>query len=142
MKETNTQKEYFNFIIEVFANMLRQQDINAVIDCEQKLTNLLGYENAREITNKAILQVSELSPQTGSWICENFPDFEACIQLKQYSIMLATKQLLNKGFILGKDFSAAADGRIVINRQAKTALIQRLYLWEQVWVESVLLLQD
>ena len=142
MEETNTKLEYFDFIVKIFVNMLRQQDINAVIDCEKKLINLLGYENARKITNTAILQVSEFSPQTGSWICENFPDFEACIELKEYSVMLATRQLINKGFILGKDFSANADGKLVINQQAKTALLQRLYLWEQVWVESVLIIQD
>ena len=126
----------------MFANMLKQLDKNTVIECEHTLINLLGYECARKIMNAAILQVSEVSPQTGRWICENFPNFEACIQLKEYSFMLATQQLINKGFILGKDFSATGDGKLLINRQAKMALVQRLYLWEQVWVESILLIQN
>ncbi|MGB6298533.1 MAG: hypothetical protein WBF90_20455 [Rivularia sp. (in: cyanobacteria)] len=142
MEGTDSEIKNLDFIVEVFANLLKQQDINAVIDCEQKLIDLLGYEKARKITNKAILQVSELSPQTGSWICKNFPDFEACIELKEYSVMLATRQLINKGFILGKDFSATAEGKLVINRKAKIGLLQRLYLWEQVWVESVLVVED
>lgn len=142
MEETDSVIKNFDFIVEVFANLLKQQDINTVIDCEHKLIDLLGYEKARKITNKAILQVSELSPQTGSWVCENFPDFEACIELKEYSVMLAIRQLINKGFILGKDFSATAEGKLFINRKAKIALLQRLYLWEQVWVESILVVQD
>ena len=142
MKETDIQIEFFDLLVRMFANMLRQRDKNAVIDCSHILTNLLGYEYAREIINRAIFEIAELSPQTGSWICENFPDFEACIELRKYSVMLATKQLINKGFVLGKDFSATTDGKIVINQQAKMALIKRLYLWEQVWVESVLLVQD
>lgn len=142
MKETDTQTEFFDFFVRMCANMLRQRDKNAMIDFSNTLTNLLGYERAREIINRAIFEIAELSPQTGSWICENFPDFEACIELKEDSVMLAIKQLINKGLILGKDFSANADGKIVLNPQAKTALLQRLYLWEQVWVESVLLVQD
>lgn len=142
MEEIDTEIAFLDLLVKMFANMLRQRDKNAVIDCSHSLTNLLGYECAREIMNKAILEIAELSPQTGSWICENFPDFEACIQLKEYSVMLATKQLINKGFVLGKDFSITADGKLVINRQAKIALLQRLYLWEQVWVESVLVVRD
>ncbi len=142
MKESDTEIEYFDFFVRMFANMLRQRDKNAVIDCSNTLTHLLGYESARKIINRAIFDMAELSPQTGSWICNNFPDFEACIKLKEYSRMLATRQLINKGFVLGKDFSATADGKIVVNQQAKMALAQRLYLWEQVWVESVLLVRD
>ncbi|MGB3641015.1 MAG: hypothetical protein WBA39_26070 [Rivularia sp. (in: cyanobacteria)] len=142
MEKTDTKIELFDFLVNMFANMLKQLNQNSVVECEQALTNLLGYECTREIINAAIFQVSELSPQTGRWICENFPDFEACIQLKEYSVMLATQELIKKGFILGKDFSITADGKLVINQQAKTALIQRLYLWEQVWVESILLIQN
>jgi len=142
MKEVDSEIEFFDFFVQMFANMLRQRDKDAATDCSHTLTCLLGYERARGIINTAIFEVSEISPQTGSWICNNFPDFEACIELKEYSLMLATRQLINKGFILGKDFSVNADGKIIINRQAKLALIQRLYIWEQVWVESILLLNE
>lgn len=142
MEETNTKKEYFDFLVRIFVNLLMQRNINTIIDCQQTLIKLLGEEYANKITNAAILQVSELSPHTGSWICENFPDLEACIQLKEYSFMLATRQLINKGFILGRDFSASAEGKLIINRKAKIALLQRLYLWEQVWIKSVLVLEE
>ena len=142
MEETSSKIEFFDFLVSMFANILKQQNKNAVVECEHTLTKLLGYDSARKIMNAAIFQVSEVSPQTGRWICENFQDFEACIQLKEYSVMLATQQLINKGFILGKDFSITAEGKLFINQQAKMALLQRLYLWEQVWVESILLIKD
>lgn len=142
MEETKTKLEFFDFLIRMVVNMLKQQDKQAILDCEHTLINLLGEKYALEIINTAIIEVSELFPQTGSWICENLPYFEASIKLKEYGAILATRQLINKGFILGKDFSASADGKIIIKPEVKTALLQRLYSWEQVWVESILILQE
>jgi hypothetical protein len=126
MYEQDFEQEYHEFhsAVGLFAYISKFRDKALVEICEHTLLMILGSKYTTNVMNAAMFELAESAPETCQWIWQNFPEHEACISLKEYFIMLAIQQLVSQGFVLGQDFSATTHGTLLINENAKLALIQ------------------
>lgn len=139
MYEQDFEREYqeFNAAVNLFANILKFKDRNLVETCEQVLMNLMGSKYTQNIMNAALFQLAESAPDTCQWIWQNFPYLDACITLKEYVIMLAVQKLISQGFVLGQDFSVTADGELLVDRNARSILMQNISDADRVFVTEI-----
>lgn len=140
MYEQDFEREYqeFNAAVNLFVNILKFKDRDLVETCEQVLMNLMGSRYTQNIMNAALFQLAESAPDTCQWIWQNFPYLDACITLKEYVVTLAVQKLISQGFVLGQDFSATADGELLVNQNARAILMQSISDADRVFVTEIL----
>ncbi|GAB1540780.1 hypothetical protein NUACC21_34490 [Scytonema sp. NUACC21] len=140
MYEQDFEREYqeFNAAVNLFVNILKFKDKDLVETCEQVLINLMGSKYTQNIMNAALFQLAENAPETCQWTWQNFSYLDACIRLKEYVVMLAVQKLISQGFVLGQDFSITSDGELLVNRDARVALMQSISDAERVFVTEIL----
>ncbi|KAF3890448.1 MULTISPECIES: hypothetical protein [Nostocales] len=140
MYEQDFEREYqeFNAAVNLFVNILKFKDRDLVETCEQVLMNLMGSKYTQNIMNAALFQLAQSAPDTCQWIWQNFPYLDACITLKEYVVMLAVQKLTSQGFVLGQDFSATADGELLVNQNARAVLMQSISDADRVFVTEIL----
>ncbi|WP_017318527.1 hypothetical protein [Mastigocladopsis repens] len=138
MYDQDFEKEYqeFNSAVALFAYIFKFRDKALVETCEHTLISILGLKYTTNIMNAAMFQLAESAPETCLWIWQNFTYLEACISLNEYLTALAIQKLISQGFVLGQDFSATADGKILINEKAKSALFQSLSHKDLILIEE------
>jgi hypothetical protein len=124
-----------NLVVDAF--QLMNKDL--VESCFINLIQQVGFEETMHIMNAAIFQLANTKSKACYWTWKNFPDLEASLDLKEYVVMFAVKILMRKNFVLGKDFSIANDGKILLTEKAKSTLVIEVSSFERVFLEEVLL---
>lgn len=59
------------------------------------------------------------------WTVEHLIPADVMQEIKRITTVTFYKQLINKGFIPGQDFSVDAGGKLLVNNQARTAIFCR-----------------
>lgn len=132
----------FNTAVNLLVNVLKLQDKDLVKLCEQTLSHLVGHEEATHLINAAMFQLAETAPETCYWTWHNFPELQVCMDLKEHVCMFVAQKLINKGFILGKDFSTSVDGEILVSRATRVTLMIDSTPSEWKFIKSVLQIVD
>jgi hypothetical protein len=74
----------------------------------------------------AVFQLAATDSDTCHWTLHTFYELDACLKLIEGAFKFAIQKLISLGFILGQDFSANANGEILLNRAAKIALLENI----------------
>ena len=141
MYEIKTPEE-FDLCVTLIVGAIKLQNKVLVKSCEETLIFLLGSDCTVNIVTIAVLQLSESNPDLCQWILQNSTDLNTCEELFECSKGLATNTLIKKGFVLGQDFSATHTNKIVINQEAKAALMEDALPSDRVLFEEILLSLD
>ena len=118
---------------------IKLQNKGLVKSCEETLIFLLGFECTVDIMTIAVLQLSKTNPDLCRWLLRSSTELNACEELFQCSLWLATNILIKKGFIIGQDFSVTHTDKMLINQEAKAALLEEALPSERIFLEEVLL---
>ncbi|BAZ12093.1 hypothetical protein NIES4071_39210 [Calothrix sp. NIES-4071] len=128
----------FDTAVNLLVNVLKLQDRDLVKVCEEALTHLLGNEETTHMINAAMFQLAETAPETCYWTWHNFPELQVCMDLKEHVSMFVAQKLIQKGFILGKDFSTNIYGEILVSRATRVTLMLDCSPSEWKFIKSVL----
>ncbi len=123
MDHTDYNAEVFELNVAIVIQILKTQDKEILYSHEKNLKELKGYNYTAEVFIAALFQISELDPDIFSWAVKKLSDLDFYANLIYIVSQFATKKLVEKGFIPGKDFSANLNGQILINQNAKTVLL-------------------
>lgn len=127
----------FNTAVKLIVDICQFKSKELLKSCETTLVNVLGFEETRHLLNAAIYQLANTSPETFCWTWQHFPDFEACMELKDYVVMFVVRLLINKNFVLGQDFSINSDGNLLMTQRAKAILMLNTYPSEWMLIKEL-----
>lgn len=134
----NTNKpERFKFHIELVIDALKLHDKAMVESFKDFLTSLFDPTYTTDIVTAAVFQLAETDPETCRWTLRNFYHLELHRDITEGVVRFATQKLISKGFILGQDFSANQNGGIVINKNAKAALMESTSASDHLFFEEI-----
>ncbi|ARV59706.1 hypothetical protein BZZ01_14650 [Nostocales cyanobacterium HT-58-2] len=138
--EQDFEKELqeFNSAVALFTYIFKFRDKLLAETCEQTLIMILGLRYTENVMNAAVFLLSESAPETCQWTLQNFPYLEACNSLKEYLVTLTVQKLINQGFVLGQDFSATTDSGILMNQNAKNALLQVISDADKILIDEII----
>lgn len=106
------------------------------------LTTLLGYEYTTDILTAAVFQLAETDFDTCRWALRNFYDLKLHLHITEGIVMFAAQTLIDKGFVLGQDFSATPDSGILIKKNAKSALMKEISALDCLFLEEISQIAD
>lgn len=129
--------ERFKFHSELVIDALKLQDQARMASFKDLLTTLLGSEYTMDILTAAVFQLAEIDLDTCRWALHNFYDLELCLGITEGLTLFAAQKLIEKGFILGQDFSATPTGGIVLKKKAKVALMEEISALDCLFLEKV-----
>jgi hypothetical protein len=140
MYHQDSEKQFndFNASVTSIVNILKFQNKELFRVCEKVLIKLIGHEETMHVFNAAMFQLAQISPECCNWAWQNFPEYEIGLELKDEIIMSAVQKLMQKGFLLGKDFSTTFDGGILITQEAKIALMVSCQPFEWSFIKEVM----
>ncbi|MGB7439733.1 MAG: hypothetical protein WA919_01580 [Coleofasciculaceae cyanobacterium] len=136
MSNTNQQSR-LPLSVTLMVGALKLHDRELVESCEKILVDLLGCDSAKYITTTAIIQIFQIDSETYHWIWQNIPKVEYYLELKEIVVANAIQTLISKGFVIGQDFSAVSTGKILIEKQAKIALMGNYLEAERLLVKRI-----
>ncbi len=128
----------FNSSVISIVNILKLQNKELFKVCEKMLIKLIGHEETMHVLNAAMFQISQSSPEASNWIEQNFPEYEIDIELKEDIVMSTVQKLMQKGFLLGKDFSTTSEGEILITKEAKLVLMHNCQPFEWAFMNEIM----
>ena len=132
----------FTFDIELVFDALKLQDKALLQSLEYFFTTLLGSEYTKDILTAAMFQIAESDSEACRWALRNFYDLKLHRDVKEAVVRFAVQKLIGKGFILGQDFSVTPNSGIVINKNAKAALLEVTSASEHLFLEEILQVFD
>lgn len=134
----NTNKpERFNFHTELVIDALKLHDKAMAESFKDFLTRIFDPTYTTDIVTAAVFQLAETDPETCRWALRNFYNLELHRDITEGVVRFATQKLISKGFILGQDFSATQNGGIVINKNAKAALMESTLASDHLFFEEI-----
>lgn len=99
---------------------------------------LFGFDYTTDVMTAAVLQLAEIDAEACHWALHTFYDLDACFKLIEGAMKFAIQKLIGLGFVLGKDFSANANGEILLSRAAKLALLENISDTDWNFLEGIL----
>jgi hypothetical protein len=140
MYHQDSEKQFndFNTSVTSIVNILKFQNKELFRVCEKVLIKLIGYDETMHVFNAAMFQLAQTSPECCNWAWQNFPEYEMGLELQEEIIMSAVQKLMQKGFLLGKDFSTTFNGGILITEKAKVALMINCQPFEWAFIKEVM----
>lgn len=140
MYNQDSEKQFndFNASVTSIVNVLKFKNKELFRVCEKVLIKLIGHEETMHVFNAAMFQLAQTSPECCNWAWQNFPEYEIGLELKDEIIMSAVQKLMQKGFLLGKDFSTTSDGGILITNEAKVALMVSCHPFEWAFIKEIM----
>ncbi len=132
-----SNSELFKFHVDLIIDALKLQNKPLVKNVEELITNLLSYEYTNDIVMAALFELAETDPEIFRWTLHNFHDLNFPAEVIEQIVMFAINKLINKGLILGRDFSVAANGTIFINQADKYALLDGISGNDALFLEEI-----
>lgn len=129
--------EPFKFDIDLIIDALKLHDKALLESFEVLFTTLLGSRYTRDILTAAVFQIAETDPETCRWALRNFYDLKLHGDITEGVRRFAIQKLIGKGFIFGQDFSVTLNGGILINKNARAALIEVTSASEHLFIEEI-----
>lgn len=130
--------EEFNLSVALLVDIFKLKNEPLVESCRQTFIALFGYEYTTDVMTAAVFQLAATDSDTCHWTLHTFYELDACLKLIEGALKFAVQKLIGLGFVLGKDFSASADGEILLNHAAKTALLENVSDADWNFLEEIL----
>jgi len=137
-----SRRSYHRRSVELVINALKLQDKARMRSFKDLLTTLLGYEYTTDILTAAVFQLAETDFDTCRWALRNFYDLKLHLHITEGIVMFAAQTLIDKGFVLGQDFSATPDSGILIKKNAKSALMKEISALDCLFLEEISQIAD
>jgi hypothetical protein len=134
--------ELFKFSLVKVIKTLKLQNKTLVESYEKTITSLLGSDYTTNVFTAAIFELSATDPDTLDWTLKNFSTLDACAYLLEAVTKFAIQKLMKIGFVLGEDFSANVQGRILLNENAKNVLMESASVSERLLLQQILLVPN
>lgn len=137
MHSTN-DLEPLDFDVELIVDALKSQDKALVESFEYFFTTLFGPKYTTDILTAAVFQLAETDLDACRWALRNFYDLKLHHEIIEGIVMFAAQKLIDKGFILGQDFSINKTGEIVLTQSAKAVLMADTLSSDHIFIEEIL----
>jgi hypothetical protein len=131
--------ELFHFHLERVIYALKFQDKQLVEYWIEHLHLSLDYQYTDSLLTAAVFELSATDTDTCRWVLDNFSDCPPYTDLFESVTRFAIGKLIQKGFILGQDFSFTSEGKILLNENTKTTLMTDTSASDSLLLEKVLL---
>ncbi|MBW4650478.1 MAG: hypothetical protein KME06_17585 [Kastovskya adunca ATA6-11-RM4] len=132
------QSEGFDLGVTLITKVFRSQDKAMVESYNRTFTGLFGFPYTQDMMMAAVFKLAKTDPGTCHWILQNFNELDFCLDILEATMTFALEKLTRKGFILGQDFSVIYKRKLLINEQAKTALMSSASPPDQIFLAAVL----
>ncbi|MGL4621612.1 hypothetical protein [Chroococcidiopsis sp.] len=130
--------EDFNLTVALLVDIFKIKNKALVESCHTTFIALFGSDYTTDVMTAAVFQLAATDADTCHWALHNFYELDACLKLIEGALKFAIQRLISLGFILGKDFSANANGEILLNRAAKLALLDNVSDADWNFLEEIL----
>jgi hypothetical protein len=124
--QARNHKEFYEFSIELIIHSLKSKDKTLIQFCVNEFSTIIDSEFAEDILMAAMLQLVEADAETFYWGLKHFYNIESYMRLVEKAALLATQKLIQKGLILGKDFSILNQRKLLITEEAKAVLLESI----------------
>jgi len=118
--------EEFDSSVALLVDIFKVKNKALVESCRKTFIALFGSDYTTDVMTAAVFQLAATDSDTCHWTLHTFYELDACLKLIEEALKFATQKLISLGFILGQDFSANANGEIMLNRAAKKALLENI----------------
>jgi hypothetical protein len=130
--------EPLDFDVELIVDALKSQDKALVESFEYFFTTLFGPKYTTDILTVAVFQLAETDLDACRWALHNFYDLKLHHEIIEGIVMFAAQKLIDKGFILGQEFSINKTGEIVLTESAKAVLMANTLYSDHIFIEEIL----
>jgi hypothetical protein len=137
-----SQTESLELDLKLITRALRCQNNSLIEFCHNKLNCLKGSEYTKMIFAAALLEVAETDPDSFYWNVENLTELECYTQLLDELVLALVRQLMEKNYILGYDFSMSGTRKIMLKKRAKLMLMRKATDLERILLKKVLLVSE
>ncbi|MBD2306759.1 hypothetical protein H6G17_14730 [Chroococcidiopsis sp. FACHB-1243] len=118
--------EEFDSSVALLVDIFKLKNKALVESCRKTFIALFGSDCTTDMMTAAVFQLAATDSDTCHWALHTFYELDACLKLIEGAIKFAIQKLIGLGFVLGKDFSANANGEILLNRAAKITLLKNI----------------
>ena len=129
--------EPLTFDVELIIDALKSQDKALLKSFEYFFTTLFSPKYTKDILTAAVFQLAETDVDTCRWVLHSFYDLKLHYDITEGIVMFAAQKLIDKGFILGQDFSVTQTGEIVLNKNANAALMAGTSASDHIFFEEI-----
>ncbi|MDV2996647.1 MAG: hypothetical protein N4J56_006301 [Chroococcidiopsis sp. SAG 2025] len=118
--------EEFDSSVALLVDIFKLKNKAIVESCRKTFIALFGSDYTTDLMTAAVFQLAATDADTCHWTLHTFYELDACLKLIEGAFKFAIQKLISLGFILGQDFSANANGELLLNRIAKIALLENI----------------
>jgi hypothetical protein len=93
---------------------------------EDLIANLKTQMTLEDVAGVMLVSIERLmwfDTESVIWTIKHLIPSDVMQEIRRITSVAVCKQLIGKGFILGKDFSVSATGKLLLNQNAKTAIL-------------------
>ncbi|HIK03718.1 MAG TPA: hypothetical protein IGS40_03230 [Trichormus sp. M33_DOE_039] len=120
--------------------ILKFRDKNLAESWVIQLTTNLKPEYIESCLTAAILELSVTDIDTFHWVIDNLSDWQPYANLLQQITKFVIQKLIKKGFIPGQDFSANAEGKILIHENVRQVIMSDVSESDNLFIKKILLI--
>ncbi len=93
---------------------------------EDLIANLKTQMTLEDVAGVMLVSIERLmwfDTESVIWTIKHLIPSDVMQEIRRITSVAVCKQLIGKGFTLGKDFSVSATGKLLLNQNAKTAIL-------------------
>ncbi len=136
----------YELYIELAVDVFKTQKMELVHFLKDFLAGLPNSKCIEEVLKNAIYLMAETDPDGCRGILRNYSHLEPEISLPTMARKLASKKLVSKGFLIGKDFDFDANGKLFFNNKntinLKSILMTESSPGDRLLIEEILQVKD
>lgn len=115
--------EDFELHFDLIVKILKTQDISVVQSFKRGIKTLADPEYIQDVVIAAMYYLADSDPVAFIWALHNY-DLNLYLELRWKTSLHAVRKLINRGFVLGRDFSTLPCGGLAISPEAQKALME------------------
>lgn len=115
-------------LIILLKKIFQSRDLDLVTQSIQGLHQCMPDPQVEAVISEAITQTATDDPETFVWLTKATVSPETMLRLGESATQKATKQLVDQGFQVGKDFVSHPEGGMVATKLALDTLLANGYL--------------
>lgn len=134
---SNSDTDDFELHLEFVVNILKTQDQIIIETFKRSINTLVDSEYIQAVIISAMACLAEVDSETFFWALYHYdPDLH--LELRRRTVVWAAQQLIDQGFVPGKDFSSIPGGGLTVARSAREALLKLSAAASALLLEDIL----
>lgn len=130
--------EQFHSLLKRAIYILKFKDKNLAESWRNQLNTNLKSESIESCLVAAVFELSVTDIDTFHWVIDNLSDWHTYAHLLENVTKFIIQKLIKKGFVPGKDFSSTLEGKILIHKKARTAIMSDISETDNLLITKIL----